>query len=120
MKLNEEIKKKKKEIESQKQKEDEENKNDIKDINRIFNEKIEENKPLEFIIYIIDNYPYNNFESSKKEELMKNSFKEVFRMIFPKYHPDNYKDKDNFVIDNEIYILLVKLEEKCIKMNVLD
>ena len=117
MEINEEIEKKKDEIENKKKQEDEENKNAIKNINRIFNEKIEENKPLDFIAYIIDNYPYINFESSKKDELMQNSFQEVFRIIFPKYHPDNYKDKDNFIICNEIYIILVKMEEKYIKMS---
>ena len=115
--VNEEINQREKEI-NQKEKEftnkEDENKSIIKDINNIFKKKIEENKPKEFLEFIIEKYPFNNLNSQLKEELLKKDFEEVFEIIFPKYQPDNYKDKDIFTIYNEIYILLVEMEAKFI------
>ena len=114
--INEEIEKKRIEIENIKNKKNEEINKTIININNIFKEKIEDNnKPMEFIDFILENYPYNKFDSSKKEELKQKSFEEIFEIIFPKYHPDNYKDRDDFIIYHEIYMLLVKIEEKFCK-----
>ena len=113
--INEEIEAKKKQIESQMKIENENNKKIISDINKIFKEKIDENKPKEFIDYLLDNYPFVNFNSNQKEELNQKSFEEEFKIIFPRYHPDNYKDNNIFSIYQEIYMLLVKIEEKFLK-----
>ena len=113
--INEEIENKKKELESKTIIENEKNEKIIGNINNIFNQKIDENKPREFLDYILENYPPVKFDSNKKEELIQKSFEELFQIIFSKYHPDNYKDKNDYIIYHEIYILLVKIEEKFFK-----
>lgn len=114
--LNEEIEKKRIEIENQiiidKKKIDEA----INEINNVFKQKVVDgNQPMEFIQYLIENYPFINFDSSQKEELMQDSFKKTFKSIFPRYHPDNYKDRNNAKIYEKIYTLLVIIEEKYLK-----
>ena len=114
--VNEEIEQKKIEIENMKNQKNEENKKIIDDINNFCNQKIEENKPMEFLDYLLENYPFTNLDASKKEELKQKSFEEIFEIIFPKYHPDNYKDRDEYIIYHDIYMLLVKIEEKFFKV----
>ena len=113
--INVQIDKKKKEIEKIKNNELEKNDRAINNIVTCFNENMRENKPMEFIKFILEDYPYANFDPEKKDELLKNEFEQIFEIIFPKYHPDNYKDRPDFLIYNEIYILLVQMEEKLIK-----
>ena len=87
----------------------------IDEVNNIYNNKIKENKPMEFLNFITEKYPYANFNNSKNENLNKDNFEEYFITIFPKYHPDNYKGHKYYRIYNEIYMLLVKIDEKFIK-----
>ena len=113
--INLQINQKKKELEKIKNTELEKNDRAINNIVMSFNENMRENKPLEFIKFILEDYPYSNFDPEKKDELLENEFEKIFEIIFPKYHPDNYKDRPDFLIYNEIYILLVQMEEKLIK-----
>ena len=78
------------------------------EIQKIYDEKINGDKPKEFLEYIIDNYPFINLDSSKKEELKKESFESLLCKIYPLYQPDSYRDK----IYSDIYVLLGKLKEK--------
>ena len=113
--INAQIDKKKKELEKIKNTELEKNDRAINNIVMSFNENMRENKPMEFIKFILEDYPYSNFDPEKKDELLQNDFEKIFEIIFPKYHPYNYKDRSDFLIYNEIYILLVQMEEKLIK-----
>ena len=118
--INKEIKKKKVEIENKK-KELEKKFNKCKDeLREIFNNKINENKPKEFLEYITNKYPYTNFDLNKNEELMKKDFEFIFKDIFPKYHPDNYTGKDDFSVYEEIYKILVDMDIKYIKKQIND
>ena len=85
------------------------NKNNIDEINNNFNDNIKENKPIDFIHFILEKYPFFNYDSSQKEMLKNKDFQELFYTIFPKYHPDNYEKKE---IYSEIYSLLVNMEIK--------
>ena len=87
----------------------------IEEIKNVFNAKMNEKKPAEFLNFILDKYPYINLDSSLKGVLFQMEFEEYFKTIFPKYHPDNYKDNKYYQIYNEIYMLLVKIEEKFFK-----
>ena len=89
----------------------------IDEVNNIYNNKIEEKKPIEFLNFIIEKYPYAKNNNSKYENLNKGNFEEYFSSVFHKYHPDNYKDHKYYQIYNEIYILLVNIDEKFIKKN---
>ena len=114
--LNKEIEMKRIEIENQKKIDEETSIKSINEINNVFKEKVERDKnPMEFLEFIIENYPYINFDPSKKEELMQDSFENIFKNIFPRYHSDNYKESNKFKIYTEIYTLLVKIEESFIK-----
>ena len=99
------------------QREEEEKKRKIhsekkEEITKVYEEKIEkDNKPKEFLEYLIDNYPFNMYDPSKKEELKKESFESLFSKIYQLYHPDNFNDD----IYSYIYVLLGKIEEKYIK-----
>ena len=116
--INEQIKKKKEEEEEKGKKQLLiENKKYIDEINYIFDEKINEKKPIEFLYYLLENYPFINCDESKIENLKKNNFKELFNIIFPKYQPDNYSDLKNYPVYTEIYIKLVKIEELFFKNN---
>jgi hypothetical protein len=72
-----------------------------------YNQKMKEKKPIEFLYFIIENYPCINFNPSQKKQ---KNFKELFKEIFPKYHTDNYKGV-RADIYNEIYIHLVEIEK---------
>ena len=87
----------------------------IEEIKNVFNAKMNEKKPAEFLNFILDKYPYINLDSSLKGVLFQMEFEEYFKTIVPKYHPDNYKDNKYYQIYNEIYMLLVKIEEKFFK-----
>ena len=94
MKINENIEEKKKEYERI----EEEKKRKIflqqkEEVLNVYEGKIKENNPKEFLEYIIDNYPYNKLDPFKKEELKKENFESLLKNIYPLYHPDNYKDK---------------------------
>ena len=112
-----EINNKIKEKRNEYQREEEEKKRKIhsekkEEITKVYKEKIEkDNKPKEFLEYLIDNYPFNMYDPSKKEELKKESFESLFSKIYQLYHPDNFNDD----IYSYIYVLLGKIEEKCIK-----
>jgi hypothetical protein len=104
MKTNQEIDKKKQSLLSSTNPEVEEHKALIKDY---YNQKMKENKPIEFLYFIIEKYPCVNYNPSQMKQ---KNFKELFKEIFPNYHPDNYKG-DKADINNEIYKLLVEIEE---------
>jgi hypothetical protein len=111
-KINENIQEKKKEydsIEEEKRRKIYLQKN--KEIMNVYEGKIKENNPKEFLEYIIDNYPYYKLDPSKKEEIKKESFESLLKNIYPLYHPDNYKDK----IYHDIYVLLGEMEKKYLK-----
>ena len=82
------------------------------EIMKIYKEKIEEDdKPKEFLEYLLDNYPYIKYDPTKKGELLKLSIESLFYKIYPLYQPDSYEDK----IYHDIYVLLGKIEEKYFK-----
>ena len=64
----------------------------IEEINNIFNEKISNNKPKDFIEYILTNYPYFNYNSSLKADLLKQDLKDLIKEISPCYHPDTSRN----------------------------
>lgn len=78
---------------------------------KIYDEKMKGDNPKEFLEYIIDKYPFINLNSSKKEELKKESFESLINKIYPLYQPDSYKDK----IYSDIYVILGQLQEKYCK-----
>ena len=86
-------------------------KEEIKDI---FDNKMKEQKPMEFLDLILEKYPCINFNASS---INKENFENYFIDIFPKYHPDNYKGRDDFIIYNEIYMCLVKIDEEFFNKN---
>ena len=81
------------------------------EILNVYEGKIKENNPKEFLEYIIDNYPYNKLDPSKKEELKKENFESLLKKIYPLYQPDNYKDE----IYHYIYVKLGEIDEKYLK-----
>ena len=113
--LNKEIENKKKEIEELKNKQIQKIKNDIDEINNIYEQKIKEGKPKEFLDFILQRYPFFNYDSSKKEELQGKSLEELLKDISPRYHPDNYRNREDYNIYHEIYKLLVNIENQFIK-----
>ena len=115
MEVNEKIEIKKKEVEDELNKINEKNKIAINEINKIFDSKIKNNKPIEFIDFILDKYPFINYDPSKKEKIKNNNLENLLKEISPNYHPDNYKDRNDYIIYHEIYMLLVNIENKFIK-----
>jgi hypothetical protein len=112
MKINENIEEKKKEYERI----EEEKKRKIflqqkEEVLNVYEGKIKENNPKEFLEYIIDNYPYNKLDPFKKEELKKENFESLLKTIYPLYQPDNYKDE----IYHYIYVKLGEIDEKYLK-----
>ena len=109
--LKKEITEKKKEIQNKKISE---NSKYIEELNQLYDEKMKDNKPNEFLEFIIEKYPFINIgkiiENLKMKEL-----KDKFYAIFGKYHPDNYKGRKDYDIYNEIYMLLVKMEKALFK-----
>ena len=82
----------------------------IEELNNVFNNKIKEQKPMEFIEFILEKYPLNNLAPSIKEKIKENNLDNILKEIIPKYHPDNAKDKFHNYIYHQIYILLDKLK----------
>ena len=94
------------------------NQKNINEIEKIFNNKINENnKPIEFLYYIIDRYPFSNCDNSEKNSLNQKNFEEIFNKIFPLYHPDNYRNRDDYSTYHKIYSLLVEIEKKFLPNN---
>ena len=82
----------------------------VKDeLGNLYKSSKEKKNPKEFINFIIQKYPYTGYDASKN--LLNLNCEEILEIIFPKYHPDNYIGRDDYDIYNEIYILLVKVEE---------
>ena len=103
--LEEEIKAKKEELLNKKK-----NNKAFKDeLRNLYKSSKEKKNPMEFINFIIEKYPYTGYDASK--HLLNLNCGELLEIIFPKYHPDNYIGRDDYDIYNEIYILLVKIEE---------
>ena len=113
--INEQITTKKEEIENEKNINNANNQKDINDIKIIFKNKIKDNKPKEFIYFLIENYPFYKYDSFQQKFLDQKSFEELFQIIFPLYHPDNYRDREKYIVYHEIYILLVDIEKIFIK-----
>ena len=82
----------------------------INELNKVYKEKMEENKPMEFLDFIIQKYPFAGAEKLK-EELKVKDLKDKFYEVFPLYSPDNYSGRKDYKIYNEIYMLLVKMEQ---------
>ncbi len=82
----------------------------INELNKVYKEKMEENKPMEFLDFIIQKYPFTGAEKLK-EELKVKDLKDKFYEVFPLYSPDNYSGRKDYKIYNEIYMLLVKMEQ---------
>jgi len=88
----------------------------LEEINNIYNTKVkEEKKPMDFINFILTKYHYTGFDSNSSILSKGMSIKEVIEDIFPRYHPDNYNNREDFIIYNEIYMLLGKMKEDLIK-----
>ena len=88
----------------------------LEEINNIYNTKVkEEKKPMDFINFILTKYHYTGFDSNSSILSNGMSIKEVIEDIFPRYHPDNYNNREDFIIYNEIYMLLGKMKEDLIK-----
>ena len=115
MEVNQKIDKKKKEIEDEENKQNEIIKKEIDSINENYKNIVENNKPNEFIFFILEKYPFINFNKSKIEDFKQKSLEELLKEIGPYYHPDNYKDRKDYKIYHEIYLLLVNIENKFIK-----
>ena len=114
--LKEEISNKKKELEKKEEEYKKEfYKKEIEELNSIYKVKIKENKPIEFIQHILKKYPFKGYEN--KDLIKDKSFEETLEYIYGKYQPDNYGDKHNFLIYNEIYILLGNIKEDLLKIN---
>ena len=103
--LEEQINKKKEELLNNKKN----NKTYIDELRKLYESSKEKKNPMEFINFIIEKYPYSGYDASK--HLLNLNCAELLEIIFPKYHPDNYIGRDDYDIYNEIYILLVKIEE---------
>ena len=113
--LKDDIINKKKELE-------EENKNNkikyekfIEELREIYKNKMKEKKPKEFIEFILDKYPYVSYDPSKSFS-NDMSCEQIIEVIYAKYHPDNYSNRDDHKIYEEIYILLGKIKDE-LKIN---
>ena len=109
--LVEDIKKKKKELESEKEKNKIKYEKFIAELKDIYKNKKEEKKYKEFIEFILDKYPYVGYDPSKLF-LKDMSCEQIIKAIYAKYHPDNYSNRDNNEIYEEIYILLGQMKEE--------
>ena len=103
--LTEEIKKKKKEMEKKI-----DNEKEIKEIKDTFSQFKKDKKLKEFLLYLLDKYPYIKYDPSKRKSFEEKSFKELFRTMFHEYHSDNYNGRDDYSIYNAIYELFVEME----------
>ena len=87
----------------------------IEDMNNLYNIKVgKEKKPMEFIDFIIKKFPFIGYENFKGM-LNDTNYEKIVDNVFPKYHPDNYSKSEDYLIYNEIYILLNKMKEELIK-----
>ena len=116
LELKNEIKKKKEELLKPDPIIVENNKKSITELENLYQTKMKEKKPNEFIDFIIKKYPYIGYDESKI------SFKdmncgEIIGIIFPKYHPDNYRGLPTYDVYNTIYILIGRMKEDLPKMN---
>ena len=86
----------------------------IEQLKELYANRMKEKKPMEFLDYIINNYPFIG-KDELEDDLKTKVFENKFKTIFPKYHPDNYKGRDDHCIYYQIYLLLVNMEEKLFK-----
>ena len=109
--LKEDIKERKKQLLILEEEKNKKYKPLIEEINNIYNIKIKKEKmPIDFLNFILKKYPYNGYDNSK--DLSKDvNCKEILELIFSRYHPDNYGNREDFIVYNEIYILLGKMKE---------
>ena len=109
--LEEDIKKKKEELEIEIEKNKEKYEKFIEELRDIYKNKIKEKKPKEFIEFILDKYPYVGYDPSKgfSKDM---SCGQIIEVIYAKYHPDNYSNRDEHKIFEEIYILLGKMKDE--------
>ena len=82
----------------------------IKEIKDTFSRYKKDQKFKEFLLYLLDKYPYIKYDPSNRKSFEQKSCKELFRAIFHEYHSDNYNGRDDYSIYNEIYKLLVEIE----------
>ena len=120
MEVNKEIEEKEKEIEEENNKQKQIFKKEIEIINKNYNDNVENNKPNEFIFFVLEKYPFINFNKSNIEEFKQKSLEELLKEISPSYHPDNYKGRKDYDIYHEIYMLLVNLENKFIQKKLIE
>ena len=87
----------------------------IEELREIYKNKMKEKKPKEFIEFILDKYPYVSYDPSKSFS-NDMSCEQIIEVIYAKYHPDNYSNRDDHKIYEEIYILLGKIKDE-LKIN---
>lgn len=105
-KLTKEIKQKKIEMEKKI-----DNEKYIKEIKDTFSRFKKDKKLKEFLLYLLDKYPYIKYDPSKRKSFEQKSFKELFKTMFHEYHSDNYNGRDDYSIYNAIYELFVEMEK---------
>ena len=105
IKLTKEIKQKK--LEMEKKIDNEKYKIEIKNTFARFKK---DKKFKEFLLYLLDKYPYIKYNPSQRKSFEQKSFKELFRTMFHEYHSDNYNGRDDYSIYNAIYELFVEME----------
>ena len=114
--INEKIEAEKQAFEEELRKKEEESKIKIEELNILFNNKKNEQKPIEFIQFILEKYPYKNLTPDKIENLIKEgNLEKILKEITPKYLPDNAKDNVLHTIYGAIYELLNKINDIFIK-----
>jgi len=81
---------------------------ELKDIYRI---KIKEEKnPNEFLEFIFKKCPFDNYDNIK-EQLKNKNWEQVLEIVYHKYHPDNYTNREFYPVFMEIFILLGKMKK---------
>jgi cell division ATPase FtsA len=103
--LTKEINQKKKEMEKKI-----DNDKYIKEIKDTFSRYKKDEKFKEFLLYLLDKYPYIKYDPSKRKSFEQKTFEELFRIMFHEYHSDNYNGRDDYSIYNAIYELFVEME----------
>ena len=83
----------------------------IKEIKDTFSRFKKDKKLKEFLLYLLDKYPYIKYDPSKRKSFEQKSFKELFKTMFHEYHSDNYNGRDDYSIYNAIYELFVEMEK---------
>lgn len=82
----------------------------ITEIKNTFAQFKKDKKFKEFLLYLLDKYPYIKYNPSQRKNFEQKSFKELFRAMFHEYHSDNYNGRDDYSIYNAIYELFVEME----------